>query len=212
MRGFVSFAGLVAGIAAAIALLLNNPMKPSQVAITSPEEAYVWQALELHGATLGPAKLLNVPGDRYAGELPDETVRGANAAVLIVRDAAGQPAALAVRIEYQDKQPDLLRSAVGVSSHLNIIWPNYGSLLLHAEENRWTLIRGQVLELLGLQLPNPERPFSVTTLNGARDVIGGSGAFAGVGGSYNEELMIDAEAAGRYTGRLALGLREVSAR
>ena len=141
MGPFVSTLGFLAGVAGAIALLLNNPMKSSQVGITDAQAAYSWQSLEFHGAAINPVRLLNLPGVQHTGVLAGDAIEAANVAVIVVRDPAGQPAALGTRIEYQDKHPDLTRSNVGVASFTSMMWPNYGSLLLHGYENRWPLVR-----------------------------------------------------------------------
>lgn len=206
MKGFSIILGLVAGAVGAVVLLLNNPLQPSQPSISRNASVYNWRSPEFHGASFGTAGLTRIPVGPRSEPFAAAGIATANAAVLILTDTDGQPAALATRITVLGETQDPLRSDVGVASYTNIIWPNYGSLFLRSEENRWALIRDTVLQVAGIPDTRGEGGFRVSRLTGIRDVIGGSGAFAKIGGRYAEELRWDSENPERLAGTISLGL------
>ena len=206
MRSLITLFGFVAGIAATLAVLLNNPLQSAPLPV-SDTNAYDWQALELHGASFGPSQLMNIPLGHRNQPFTADGIKTANAAVLILRDAAGQPAALAIRFEVLSDKSALFRADVGTSMYMNIIWPNYGSLFLHGYENRWPIIRDTVLKLANKNYYQPADSFGVSIAGSDRTVAGGSGGFAAIGGSFAEELYDDTDQTDRYAGRLELQLQ-----
>lgn len=206
MRALATIIGFFAGVAAALTLLINNPLQSALLPV-SAANAYGWRALEIHGARFDANRLMNLPiGQRNEAFIADG-IETANAAVLILSDVNGQPAALAVRLMALNEKDALLHAEVGVSTYMNVIWPNYGSIFLHGDENRWPIIRDRVLELIGRGHYQRAGVFSVSTVGGDHTVAGGSGAFAGIGGRYTEELYVDTEQVDRYAGRLELKLQ-----
>jgi hypothetical protein len=206
VKGLSIILGLLAGAVGAVVLLFNNPLQPSRPSILPNASVYDWRAPEFHGASFGAAGLMNLPIGPRSEPFGAAGIATANAAVLILTDEDGQPAALAARITVLGETPDLLRSDVGVSSYTNIIWPNYGSLFLRGEENRWALIRDSALKFSGMSNAGADGRFRVSRLAGMRDVIGGSGAFANIGGRYAEELSWDEDNPERLAGTIGLGL------
>jgi hypothetical protein len=206
MKFLISLIGFVAGIAAAIGFLLSNPLQTSLLPVAVTDNVYNWRALEFQGAAFGTTQLMNLPLGQQGEAFIAEGIATSNASLLILEDKNGQPAALATRIVVLNDKSDLLRSDVGVSTYTNIIWPNYGSLFLAGDENRWPIIRNDALQLLGESNYQPVDTFSVSALGHDRFVAGGSGGFAGVGGRYTEELYADSATYGRFAGRIALEL------
>jgi hypothetical protein len=206
MRLLISIVGLLAGAIAGLGLLLVNPLQPPQVSVADFDNVYDWRALEFHGAVFGTPRLMNLPVGRHGEAFVAEGIASSNVSLLLMGDKNGHPAALATRIVILNAKGDLLSSDVGVSTYTNIIWPNYGSLFLHGDENRWGLIRNDALTLLGESNYQPVSTFPVSSLTKDRSVAGGSGGFAGVGGHYAEELTGDPANPDRYAGRIALEL------
>jgi len=207
MRLLASLTGLLVGVAAALVFLLNNPLQSPRVSLAGVENVFDWRALEFHGAVFDPARLMNVPLNKHGEPFVADGIADSNVSLMLLGDKNGRPAALATRITYQNDKADVLYSDVGVSTYTNIIWPNYGSLFLHSDENRWDLIRNDAMQALGESNYQPVNSFLVSTPARDRAVAGGSGGFAGVGGRYAEELIADPAIPGRYAGRIALELQ-----
>ncbi|HJP05223.1 MAG: hypothetical protein CL799_12555 [Chromatiales bacterium] len=206
MKALAIILGLVMGAVGALALLLNNPLQPSRPSISPTASVYDWRASEFHGASFGTAGLTRLPVGPRSQPFVAAGISTANAAVLILTDADGQPAALATRITVLGETSDLLRSDIGVSSYTNIIWPNYGTLFLQSNENRWSLVRDTALTFAGIPNSRAKEGFRISRLAGVRDVIGGSGAFAKIGRRYVEELRWDEENPERLAGTIGIGL------
>jgi hypothetical protein len=206
LKKLIAFLGLVCGALTAIAALLINPIGPVPIGGGMGTNTYAWSALEFHGAELDEVTLLGLPLRTTGRAFDAEGIAAANASILVLRGADGKAAALATRLVALDEAGELLNADVGVNTFTSIFWPNRGSLLLYGYENRWPLIRDNVLGGFG-KTPEDFWLVSAQRRDGApTGVVGGSGAMEGMGGRYSETLQPNSSGDGTYTGKLSLEL------
>jgi len=187
-------------------VLLNNPLSPSSYSAASETNVYQWRSLEFFGIAFTPAELLGVSPGSNNRSLGAKEVRLASASIILLQDAAGQPAALATRLVTMNKSPDMFSENVGVDTYTNIFWANAGSVLMHGYENRWPLIVkalngfGEGSDGLEIQV-SAVRPDLAPT-----GIVGGSGLFSAIGGRYNETIKRDPEQPDLYAGTISLAI------
>jgi len=206
MRLLIALTGLLAGAAVAVAALLFNPLSPSPVIGGAGKNVYDWSPLEFHGAELNAIGMLGLPLPRAGKPLVEGSVATANAAIIVLRDAAGEAAGLATRLVALDEQGQILQGDLGVNAYTNIFFPNRGSMLLVGHENRWPVVRSNVMAALGQ--PAME-VWPVTTQNpdgSPSRLIGGSGELETIRGRYTESLRPGADNDGVLNGQIELDL------
>jgi hypothetical protein len=208
MKRLTGIIGFLCGIGAGIFVLLNNPLSPPAYSAVADSDAYQWKALEFFGISFTPNELLHLSSGSSNRSLGAKEVGLASASIVLLLDTAGQPVALATRLTAMNKAPDMYAENVGVDTYTNIFWPNAGSVLMHGYENRWPLIRNNLVALTndagqdsaGLEvLVSAVRPDKAPT-----GIVGGSGLFTGVGGRYSETIWQDSEQPDLYTGAISL--------
>jgi hypothetical protein len=206
VKKLIAFLGFVCGGMTAIAALLLNPTGPIPIVGGMGSNTYVWSALQFHGAELDEVALLGLPLKAPGRAFSAAGVAAANASILVLRGADGEAAALATRLVALDEDGELLSADLGVNTYTSIFWPNRGSLFLYGYENRWPIIRDNVLGGFG----RPAEDFwlvSAQRRDGApTGVVGGSGALEGMGGRYSETLQPNSAGDGTFTGELSLEL------
>jgi hypothetical protein len=206
MNKLIAFTGLVCGSVTAIAALLLNPIGPVPISGSMGSNTYAWSAVEFHGAELDGVTMLGLPLRKSGQPFAAKGIAAANASVLVLRGADGEEAALATRLVALDEHGELLSADLGVNSYTSIFWPNRGSLLLYGYENRWPIIRDNVMDRFG-KSSEGSWLVSAQRRNGAlTGVVGGSGAMEGMGGHYSETLQPNASGDGTFTGKLSLEL------
>jgi hypothetical protein len=210
MKRLVGIIGFLCGIAAGIFVLLNNPLSPPAYSAAAESDTYQWKALEFFGISFTPAELLHISSGSSNRSLGAKEVGLASASIILLHDSAGQPVALATRLTAMNKSPDIYAENVGVDTYTNIFWANAGSVLMHGYENRWPLIRNDLVTLMndsvqdsdGLEYPvSGVRPDEAPT-----GIVGGSGLFSAVGGYYSETIRQDAEQPDLYSGEVSLAV------
>jgi len=206
MNRLITFMGLVCGCVATLAALLFNPLGPVVINAGIGADTYDWSALEFHGVEFDEATLLGLPLRASGQAFTAAGIESANASIMVLRGSDGEPAALVTRLVALDETGNLLRGDLGVNTYTNIYWPNRGSLLLYGYENRWPVIRGNVMGALG---QSSESSWLVSALR--RDgelsgVVGGSGVLERVGGRYSETLHPNPAGDGTFEGRISLEL------
>jgi hypothetical protein len=210
MKRLVGIIGFLCGIGAGIFMLLNNPLSPPVYSAAAESDTYQWKALEFFGISFAPTELLNISSVSNNRSLGAKEVGLASASIILLHDAAGQPVALATRLTAINKAPDIYAKNVGVDTYTNIFWANAGSILMHGYENRWPLIRNNLVTVLndpeqdsaGLEFPvSAVRPGNAPT-----GVAGGSGLFSAVGGRYSDTIRQDSEQPDLYSGEVSLAV------
>lgn len=206
MKKLITFMGLLCGCVAALAVLLFNPLGPVVIHAGLGADTYDWSALEFHGAELDAVTMLGLPLQVSGQPFTATGVESANASIVVLHDPDGKAVALATRLVALDETGDLLHGDLGVNAYTNIFWPNRGSLLLYGYENRWPVIRGNVMSILG-QAAEASWLVSAARRDGRPSgVVGGSGLQEGVGGRYSETLHLSSADDGTFAGRLSLEL------
>lgn len=204
MKRPVIIAGLLSGVVVTLIFLLNNPISSAGLSGAAGKNAYYWNTLEFAGNNYDPAGLIGLRGDTGGSLLGSENVSLANASIMLLQDSNGQPVAIATRLSSVSKGGDILTGNVGTETYTNIFWPNRGSVFMQGYENRWPLIRD---ELLGGIDSSDDVGFAVSASGSGvseTGIVGGSGQLVGVGGSYSETLRPDPNNPGRYVGMISL--------
>ena len=206
MNKLIAFLGFLCGSLTAIAALLLNPIGPVPIGGGMGSNTYTWSALEFHGAELNEVTLLGLPLQESGRSFDAEGVASANASILVLRGADGEAAALATRLVALDENGELLSADLGVNTFTSIFWPNRGSLLLYGYENRWPVIRDNVLSGFGRSAESSWLVSAQRRDGALTGVVGGSGAMEGMGGRYSEILQPNPSGDGTFTGKLSLEL------
>jgi hypothetical protein len=204
MKRLVIISGLLSGMFVTLVFLLNNPVSSAGLSGAAGKNAYYWNVLEFAGNNFSPAGLLGLRGDNGGSSLGAEEVALANASILLLQDSSGQPVAIATRLSSVSKGGDILSGNVGTETYTNIVWPNRGSVFMQGYENRWPLIRDDLLSVFG---PSEDAEYAVSAAANDRadtGIVGGSGQLVGVGGSYSETLRPDPDKPGHYAGMISL--------
>ena len=206
MRLLIAVLGLAAGSAVTLAGLLFNPLSPGAMTGGDGNAAYDWTPLEFHGVELNAVSLLGLPLRPAGKPLVSQSLGTANIAVIVLRNSVGEAAGLATRISALDKQSDLLSADLGVSTYTNVFMPNRGSLFLVGQENRWPVVRSNVMSALGQPAV---AQWAVTTRlrdGSPSSVVGSSGELETLSGRYVERLQPGNADNGVFSGQIELAL------
>jgi hypothetical protein len=206
VKKLVATTGFLGGIAIAVMLLLHSPFSPSLLALRAGPGTLQWQTLEFAGNPFTPAGLLGLPAGAAIVPIGASQVELANASVMLLFDAAGQPVALATRLASRRKGGNLLMGNIGIDTYTNVFWPNRGSVLMHGHEDRTPLLRAGAL---GNSPVTPDQAFVVSAMAPTglvKGVVGGSGAFAATTGRFSETLWQSPQQPGYYSGAITFEL------
>lgn len=194
MGKLAALLGFLVGIAAGILLLLYNPLSPppeSNLIRSGGSEAYRYTPSEVRGMDLSAKGLMN--GERLGLVEHDFSSPGIShsiAAVLVLRDANGDYAALATKLAAFSADSSVLRGDVGINSYWNIFWPNRGSVFLAGYENRWPMIRDRFVAAIRGDVPGPGSQEYILTAKSDRHeaarAFGGSGRYRDTKGTFQE--------------------------
>lgn len=196
-------AGLIAGMALAIAALYFNPLTQRSVEPTGAPDwslqfglapAATWIAThnEQRGLPIVPAE---VP------KLWESGIKGILLTALPLHDASGHLAAFGTRITVPSDSTEFLSAGLLVDDYWLISMPGQGTLFMHAVNNEWPLVRDTFVRVDLLRRdwrgPGAYAPTVGPGKDGA-SVMGLSGSLAGRTGHGRERGALD-----NYTGSLA---------
>jgi hypothetical protein len=209
--------GILIGAACAAAALYYNPL--TEVRELPPKESWTLSYDFPGGSTLalthaGQLGLPHIPTD--VETLWEAAITDVVLNVLVLEDESGAPRAMASRISVPSQETDFLLRGFLVSEHWLVTVPGQGTLFVDGENNLWPFLKGALIPVryLWQEWRGPVR-YPVTigpTRGGAAEVVGVSGAYAGVGGSalesyelkrFNATIGIEA-----LRGTLAVALEE----
>jgi hypothetical protein len=204
MNKLIMILGFCCGCMTVLAATLFNPTGPAPLAASEGAEMYEVRALEFHGAELDAVRMLGLPLPTVKQPFQAAGIAGANASIVVLSDAGGEPFALAARLVAQDDDGAILDGDLGVNTYINIFLPNRGSLLLHGYENRWPIVRDGILSALGQTEVENWQVSSMRTDGVATGVAGGSGVFERAGGRFSETLQLSPADDETFISQLAL--------
>lgn len=200
---FSLFAGVIAGAAAAGALLYFNPLTLSEsgtVNLSDWSLSYSLRGDETWVSSHDRRVDLPVaPVD--VALLSERGIKGTILSAMPMRDVNGTAVAAASRISVPSAGTEFLSAGVLVEDYWLISVPGEGSVFVHAVNNQWPLLRDTVVRVDWLQRkwsgPGSYAPTRGPDRNGAR-VIGVTGNYAGATGHAAERLSL-----AEYDGSLA---------
>jgi hypothetical protein len=195
VRLFVALLGLISGMFVSVLLLLyvswQRP-EPLRDIATETEIFNSFTSQEIHGVSLGPAAQLNVAWLFGSGVgFSDDAIRNSTAAVVVLRDTAGKPVALATKLSAYAGDSNLLQRRVGMDSYWNIFWPNRGSIFLAGYEDRWPMLSDSLVSQLSGSGLYPQDSYVLSVddrLRADSMVIGSNGLFENVHGQFRETV------------------------
>jgi hypothetical protein len=196
-------AGVLAGAAVAATLLYFNPLTRSRAersANASWALDYSLQGTDTWLSTHdGNFYLPVVPSE--APRLYEKGINGSLLAAMPLRNGNGQVEAFATRITVPSQRTDFMVDGVLVDDYWLISDPARGSVLVHAVNNRWPLLRDSVVRVGWLRQsfagPGEYDPTVGPGPAGA-EIVGLTGAFAGARGHGTEHDRLE-----RFDGSLA---------
>lgn len=200
MKKLVAISGFLTGVAIALLFLLQSPFGPQLLALRADPSTLQWQTLEFAGNPFTPAGLLGLPAGSAIVPIGAPQVKLANASIMLLFDAAGQPVALATRLASRRKGGNLLMGNIGIDTYTNVFWPNRGSVMLHGYEDRTLMLRAGAL---GNSPVSPDKALTVSAVapaDAAKGVVGGSGTLVSTTGQFSETLWQSPQQPGYYSG------------
>lgn len=207
MSKLIALLGLMCGTLTGVMAVLYNPFAETTLPVGSSGSLYAWSPLEFHGAELGSTELLGLPlGDDTGSPFADQSLSAANAAIVVVRNGNGEAAALATRLVMSSGEGSVLDGNVGADVHMTVFLPNRGSLYLTGYENRWPLLRSEILSTVGRSVASSWTVSVRGPAERAGRIVGGSGGMSGSSGSFRELLELSTAADGSLTGQVELDL------
>lgn len=192
MRILTIVLGLLAGIAAGVAVLAVSPWRyfeqPRGLDGDLPTRLHVAGAVH-RGSNAGPAALLGLDSAGTAG-FSDPVLRHARITVAILESEVPGAPALAVKLSAASPENDLLRGRLSALSVWNIMWPGHGSLFLAGADDYLPELADSLRSAAsgaGFK-PMAERYLLSRPLPGGRfhGVVGASGRLATLAGHYRE--------------------------
>jgi hypothetical protein len=187
----VTLLGVLLGAACAATVLYYNPL--TEVRESPAKESWTLSYDFPGGSTLalthaGQLGLPHIPTDVEA--LWEAAIADVVLNVLVLEDENGAPHAMASRISVPSQETDFLFRGFLVSEHWLVTVPGQGTLFVDGENNLWPLLKGALIPVryLWQEWRGPVRYPVTIGPTGARtaEVVGISGAFAGVRGSALE--------------------------
>jgi hypothetical protein len=197
------FFGLLAGAAAAGALLYFNPLTQWQdTAAQSPDWSLSYSLNADSIWISSHDQRVDLPlQPRNVSTLSERGIKGTIVTAMPMRDAGGNNAAAASRISVPSSGTEFIRAGVLVEDYWLISVPGQGSVFVYSVNNQWPLLRDTVVRVDWLQRewqgPDQYAPTKGPDQAGAR-VVGLNGSFAGASGHAAERLSLDV-----YEGDLA---------
>ena len=213
----VTLLGILLGAAGALAALYYNPL--TTVRELPPKDSWALAYDFPGGSTLalthaGQLGLPHIPTN--VETLWEAAITEVVLNVLVLEDENGAPQALASRISVPSRETDLLLNGFLVSEHWLITVPGQGTLFVDGENNLWPFLKEALIPVryLHQKWQGPERyPVTVGPTSGrTAEVIGVSGAYAGVRGTARETYELRELSAGfgleALRGTLSVALEE----
>jgi len=195
--------GLAAGSIAAAALIYFNPLTRNQnAAATNPDWTFNYSLaagdtwLSTHSNRID---LPVVPAD--IPSLWETGIKGTLLAAMPLTGGPGASRAAGTRISVPSVQSELIRSGILVDDFWLISVPGEGSVVVHAVNNQWPLLRDTLVRVdwLGRNWAGPGEYGPTRRTRGAQaNVVGLTGEFVGIQGRVSEQLALPS-----YAGNLA---------
>lgn len=183
--------GLLLGAAAAGAVLYFNPLTAERAPVTDHYDGAWRYALPQDAWTFVRGAGTYLPDERApTGELWEKSIQRSAMLGLRLRDAEGNPSAVASRLLASSRDTDLLLRGLLVADHWLITVPGEGSVFVRAQSNIWPFLRDTVIPVRYFDRPW-EGPLELKPTAGphstrAAIAIGATGSFASVRGEAAE--------------------------
>jgi hypothetical protein len=207
----IALLGLLLGAAAAGAVLYFNPLTAERAPATGNYDGAWRYALPQDALTFERGMGTYLPDEvAPAGELWEKSIQSSALLALRLRDAEGNPSAIASRLLAGSRETDLLLRGLLVADHWLITVPGQGSVFVRAETNVWPLLKDTVIPVRYLDRawegPIEIKPTAGPHSTGAALAIGATGSFASVRGEAAEAYRLNGIAPLAADGQLLLDL------
>ncbi|MCC7489084.1 MAG: hypothetical protein IT485_05495 [Gammaproteobacteria bacterium] len=214
MRILVATLGLLAGIFLGAVLLMLNPISLVQgtpAALSGAVRVLAWESGGgFRGFELTPGGLLGLRSAAgRAAAFGDPALEHARVEIVALSDDSGGPPVLGVRLSAIGTGNSLLQARLGTVVAWSLAWPGQGSVMLAGSENYWAPFRDGLWSAMrgrGYQPGRAHYLLPPLPRLGAPWLVSGTGAFAGVHGSFREEFTPVAARPGDLTGSRQLSL------
>jgi hypothetical protein len=203
----IAFAGLLIGAFLGSAILLLNPivlMHGGPPGLKGAIQSFGWDASRgFRGLELEPSSLLGLANDDDEAGFRDAGIRYARAEIVLLTPEGGAPPALGVRLSAVARHNSLLQAELGIVSAWSIAWPGRGSVLLAGSENFWSPLRDGMWSAMrgrGFRPGASRYPLPPMPGLGAPVLVGGTGPYAAVEGSFREDFSPTEDPASGFVG------------
>lgn len=214
MRILVAAAGLLVGIFLGALLLMLNPislMQGTPAMLSGAVRVLAWESGGgFRGFELTPGGLFGLGSAAgRAAAFEDPALEHARVEIVALADDAGGPPVLGVRLSAIAPGNSLLQARLGTVAAWSLAWPGKGSVMLAGSENYWAPFRDGLWSAIrgrGFHPGHAHYQLPPLPRLEAPALVSGTGAFAGVRGSFREEYTPLAARPGDLTGSRQLSL------
>lgn len=208
---FSALFGLLLGAAAAGAILYFNPLTAERAPVTDHYDGGWRYVLPEDALTFVRGQGTYLPDETAPlGDLWEKSIQRSVLLGLRLRDAEGNPAAVASRLVMGSRDTDLLMRGLLVADHWLVTVPGEGAVFVRAESNVWPFLKGTVIPVRYFDRPwnGPVeiRPTAGPQATRAAVAMGATGRFAAVRGNAAEAYRLTGVAPLAVEGELLLDL------
>lgn len=207
----IGLLGLLLGAAAAGAVLYFNPLTAARPPVTDHYDGAWRYVLPQDALTFVRGEGTYLPDESEpTGELWEKSIQRSALLGLRLRDAGGNPSAIASRLLAASHDTDLLLRGLLVADHWLITVPGQGSVFVRAQSNVWPLLKDTVIPVRYFDRAW-EGPIEITPTAGPHSTraalaIGATGRFTSVRGEAAESYRLAGIAPLAADGELLLDL------
>jgi hypothetical protein len=207
----IALLGLLLGAAAAGVILYFNPFTAERAPVTDHYDGAWHYGLPQDALTFVRGEGTYLPDElALTGEFWEKSIRRSALLGLSLRDAQGNPSALASRLLAGSSETDLLLRGLLVADHWLITVPGEGSIFVRAQSNVWPLLKDTVIPIryLGRPWKGPIElePTAGPSSTRAGAALGATGSFASLRGEAADKFRLTGIAPFAADAEIALDL------
>jgi len=191
MRLVILLVGLLGGVCAGLLAVAYNPLAGADIRTLPNADSYSFVSSEVAGMPRDAYGAMNLGlFASYPADFAEPTIKNSYASIATLRDSAGVPAALAVKLSGVVPEGNLLTGDVTSQSYWMVFWPNQGSVFMNGLENHWPMLSASVRSAVsGGSLSSGSISYDVSPrpeTKAEQRVIGLTGIYSSVRGTFAE--------------------------